>query len=242
MPKIKTVHGIENRKVVSQKKWLVARKKLLKEEKTFTKLRDKLILQRRKLPWVKIEKEYVFDGPTGRVTLGDLFCGKSQLIIYHFMFGPGWKEGCEHCSFWADHFDSVNIHIGQRDTTFAVISRAPLAEIEPFKKRMGWQFKWLSSFNTDFNFDFNVSFTPEQVKSGLLPGWSCSTPRRNSRGAATSWRGRGGNCRGSESRNSIDSRRRKEKRPSLISSGDARSSWFTILCSGPITQRGVRTA
>ena len=134
MPKIKTVHGIENRKVVSQKEWLAARKKLLKEEKTFTKLRDKLNLQRRKLPWVKIEKEYVFDAPTGRARLGDLFCGKSQLIIYHFMFGPGWKEGCEHCSFWADHFDSVNIHIGQHDTTFAVVSRAPLTEIEPFKK------------------------------------------------------------------------------------------------------------
>src|SRR5437867_902494 len=169
MPKIKTVHGIENRKVVSQKEWLAARAKLLKEEKTFTKLRDELNLQRRKLPWVKVEKEYVFDGPNGKVTLGDLFCGKSQLIIYHFMFGPGWKEGCEHCSFWADHFDSVNIHLGQRDTTFTVVSRAPLMEIEPFKKRMGWRFKWVSSFNTDFNFDFHVSFTPEQVESGVLP-------------------------------------------------------------------------
>ena len=190
MPKIKTVRGIENRKVVSQKEWLVARKKLLVKEKKFSKLRDELNLQRRKLPWVKIEKEYVFDGPsprrsggshkqassfghaggpTGKFTLADLFCGKSQLIVYHFMFGPGWEEGCEHCSFWADHFDSVNIHIGQRDTAFAVISRAPLTEIEPFKKRMGWRFKWLSSFNTDFNFDFNVSFTPEQVKSGVLP-------------------------------------------------------------------------
>ena len=169
MPKIKTVRGIENRKVVSQGEWLVARKKLLTKEKKFSKLRDELNLQRRKLPWVKIEKEYVFDGPTGKVTLGDSFGGKSQLIIYHFMFGPGWKEGCEHCSFWADHFDSVNIHIGQRDTAFVVVSRAPLAEIEPFKKRMGWRFKWFSSFNTDFNFDFHVSFTPEQVKSGVLP-------------------------------------------------------------------------
>jgi predicted dithiol-disulfide oxidoreductase (DUF899 family) len=166
MPKIKTVHGIENRKVVSQKDWLVARKKLLAKEKKFSKLRDKLNLERRKLPWVKIEKEYVFDGPTGKVRLADLFCGKSQLIIYHFMFGPGWGEGCEHCSFWADHFVSVNFHIGQRDTAFAVVSRAPLAEIGPFKKRMGWRFKWFSSFGTDFNFDFNVSFTPEQRKSG----------------------------------------------------------------------------
>ncbi len=166
MPKIKTVRGIENRKVVSQKEWLTARKKLLAEEKRFSKVRDKLNLQRRKLPWVKIEKEYVFEGPAGKVALGDLFDGKGQLIVYHFMFGPGWGDGCPHCSFWADHFDSVNIHIGQRDTAFAVISRAPLKEIAPFKKRMGWKFKWVSSFNSDFNFDFNVSFTVEQRKSG----------------------------------------------------------------------------
>ncbi len=166
MPKIKTVHGMENRKVVSQKEWLVAREKFLIEEKKFSKLRDKLNLQRRKLPWIKIEKEYVFDGPTGKLTLSGLFGGKSQLIIYHFMFGPGWRDGCEHCSFWADHFDSVNLHIKQRDTVFAVVSRAPWKEIKPFKKRMGWQFKWLSSFDKDFNFDFNVSFTPEQRKNG----------------------------------------------------------------------------
>jgi predicted dithiol-disulfide oxidoreductase (DUF899 family) len=166
MPKIATVHGMETRKVVSQIDWLAARKKLLLEEKKFSKLRDKLNLQRRKLPWVKVEKEYVFDGPKGKVTLADLFSDKSQLLIYHFMFGPGWGEGCEHCSFWADHFDSVNLHIGQRDTAFAVVSRAPLAEIKPFKKRMGWRFPWYSSFKTDFNFDFNVSFTAEQRKSG----------------------------------------------------------------------------
>ena len=166
MPKIKTAKGIENRKVVSQRDWITARKQLLLKEKKFSKLRDELNLQRRKLPWVRIEKDYVFDGPSGRVTLGDLFGGKSQLIIYHFMFGPGWKEGCPHCSFWADHYDSVNFHIGQRDTAFAVISRAPLREIEPFKRRMGWKFNWVSSFNTDFNFDFNVSFTPEQLRTG----------------------------------------------------------------------------
>ena len=166
MPKIKTVHGIENRKVVSQKEWIAARKKLLVKEKKFSKRRDEMNRQRRKLPWVKIEKEYVFAGPTGKVALGELFCGKSQLIIYHFMFGPGWGEGCAHCSFWADHYDSVNLHIGARDTAFAVVSRAPWKEIERFKKRMGWKFKWVSSSNTDFNFDFNVSFTPEQRKSG----------------------------------------------------------------------------
>src|SRR5438067_8827985 len=149
MPKIKTVRGIENRKVVSQKEWLVARKQLLVKEKKFSKLRDELNLQRRKLPWVKVEKEYVFYGPNGKVTLGDLFCGKSQLIIYHFMFGPGWKEGCEHCSFWADRFDSVNIHIGQRDPAFAVVPRAPLRGIAPFKKRMGWGFEGHSSVNAD---------------------------------------------------------------------------------------------
>src|SRR5438132_3610793 len=169
MPKIKTVRGIENRRVVSPREWLVARKKLLVKEKRLSKLRDELNLQRRKLPWVKVEKEYVFDGPNGKVTLGDLFCGKSQLLIYHFMFGPGWKEGCEHCSFWADHFDSVNLHIGARDTALAVVSRAPLKKIQPFQKRMGWKFCWVSSFGTDFNFDFNVSFTPEQVRSGVLP-------------------------------------------------------------------------
>ena len=170
MPKIKTVRGIENRKVVSQKEWLVARKKLLLKEKNFSKLRDELNLQRRKLPWVKVEKEYVFDGPTGKMTLADLFCGKSQLIIYHFMFGPGWKEGCEHCSFWADHFDSVNIHLGQRDTALAVVSRARWTEIEPFKKRMGWKFKlgFLVQHAISILI-FNVSFTPEQIKSGVLP-------------------------------------------------------------------------
>jgi predicted dithiol-disulfide oxidoreductase (DUF899 family) len=169
MPKIKTVRGIANRKVVTQNQWLAARKKLLVKEKKFSKLRDELNLQRRELPWVKIEKEYIFDGPGGRETLEELFDGKSQLIIYHFMFGPGWGEGCPHCSFWADHYDSVHFHLGRRDTAFAVVSRAPWKEIAPFKKRMGWQFNWVSSFGTDFNFDFNVSFTPEQIKSGVLP-------------------------------------------------------------------------
>ncbi len=166
MPKIKTVNGTEDRKVVPLEKWITLRKKLLLEEKKFSKLRDKLNLKRRKLPWVKVEKEYTFDGPEGKVTLTDLFGSKSQLIVYHFMFGPGWGEGCPHCSFWADHYDSVNVHLGQRDTAFVAVSRAPLREIEPFKKRMGWRFLWVSSFGTDFNFDLNVSFTPEQLNSG----------------------------------------------------------------------------
>ena len=168
MAKIKTVHGLKEHKVVSQKDWLTARKRLLVKEKKFSRLRDQLNQQRRDLPWVKIEKEYVFDGPQGRMTLAELFCGKSQLIVYHFMFGPDWKEGCPHCSFWADHYDSVNHHLGQRDTTLVVVSRAPLKKIEPFKKRMGWRFNWLSSNQTNFNFDFHVSFTPEQIRSSKL--------------------------------------------------------------------------
>ncbi|HWY31542.1 MAG TPA: thioredoxin family protein [Candidatus Acidoferrum sp.] len=169
MAKIKTVNGTEEHKVVSAKAWLAARKALLAKEKKFSQLRDQLNQQRRNLPWVKVDKEYVFDGPNGKETLVKLFGDKSQLIVYHFMFGPGWKEGCPHCSFWSDHYDSVSIHLGQRDTALVVISRAPLKEIKPFKKRMGWRFKWLSSNQTDFNFDFNVSFTPEQIKTGALP-------------------------------------------------------------------------
>src|SRR5438309_2842847 len=164
-----TTSAMKPSKVVSPAEWLAARQELLKKEKEFSRLRDELSQQRRQLPWERVEKAYVFDGPNGQETLADLFGGKSQLIVYHFMFGPGWKEGCPHCSFWADHYDSVNLHLGQRDTAFAVISRAPLKEIAPFKKRMRWRFKWLSSAGTDFNFDFNVSFTPEQIKSGSLP-------------------------------------------------------------------------
>src|SRR5580704_5801969 len=166
MAKIKTVKGTKEHKVVSQKEWLAARKRLLVKEKKFSKLRDQMNQQRRDLPWIKVEKEYVFDTTQGKQTLADLFGGKSQLIVYHFMFGPGWKDGFPHCSFWADHYDSVNLHLGQRDTTLAVVSRAPLKEIAPFKKRMGWRFNWASSNGSDFNFNFNVSFTPEELKSG----------------------------------------------------------------------------
>jgi predicted dithiol-disulfide oxidoreductase (DUF899 family) len=131
-------------------------------------LRDQLNQQRRNLPWVKVDKEYVFDGPNGKETLAELFGGCGQLIVYHFMFGPDWKEGCAHCSFWADHYDGATVHLGQRDTNLVVVSRAPLKEIEAFKKRMGWKFKWVSSFKNDFNFDYHVSFTPEEIKSGKL--------------------------------------------------------------------------
>jgi predicted dithiol-disulfide oxidoreductase (DUF899 family) len=158
--------NIQEHPVVSREQWLAARTAYLDEEKEFSQLRDDLNRKRRALPWEKVGKEYVFDGPNGRETLAELFGKRSQLIVYHFMFAPEWEEGCPHCSFWADHFDSAGIHLAQRDTNFAVISRAPLATIEAFKKRMGWKFKWLSSSQNDFNYDYQVSFTPEQIRKG----------------------------------------------------------------------------
>ena len=166
MAKLKTFEGVKEHKVVTEKEWLAARKRLLVKEKKFSKARDQMNRERRALPWVKIDKEYIFQSQDGPVTLRELFGGKRQLITYHFMFGPGWEEGCPHCSFWADHYDGVNYHLGQRDTGLAVVSRAPLKEILPFKKRMGWRFNWVSSNETDFNFDLQVSFTPEQLRSG----------------------------------------------------------------------------
>src|SRR6266487_2577291 len=136
---------IDNPKVVSRDEWLTARKKLLAKEKQLTRQRDALAAERRQLPWVKVEKNYVFDSPSGEKTLADLFDGRSQLIIYHFMFGPEWNEGCPSCSFNMDHTDGALVHLGQRDVTFAAISRATLPQIEAFKKRMGWRFNWVSS-------------------------------------------------------------------------------------------------
>ncbi len=153
-------------KVVSQNEWLAARKALLAKEKAFSKQRDALSAERRALPWVKVEKNYVFEGPGGKETLADLFGGKSQLLIYHFMLGPGWIQGCPSCSFLADHFGGAIPHLAQRDVTFVVVSRAPLAEIEAYKKRMGWRFKWVSSNGSDFNFDFHVSFTKNEIATG----------------------------------------------------------------------------
>jgi predicted dithiol-disulfide oxidoreductase (DUF899 family) len=134
-----------NPKVVSEAEWLVARKDLLTREKELTRLRDEVSRHRRELPWVKVEKEYVFDAPNGKERLADLFEGRSQLIVYHFMLGPGWEEGCKSCSYLADHFDAANWHLPHRDATFVVTSRAPLSEIRSYQKRMGWRFKWLSS-------------------------------------------------------------------------------------------------
>ena len=155
-----------NHEVVSQEQWTEARKALLAKEKEFTRQRDELSRQRRELPWTKVEKTYVFDGPTGKETLAGLFAGRGQLMIYHFMFAPGWEEGCKSCSFLADHIDGMLVHLRHRDVTLLLVSRAPLAQIEAFKKRMGWKFKWVSSYGNDFNFDFHVSFTPEEMARG----------------------------------------------------------------------------
>jgi predicted dithiol-disulfide oxidoreductase (DUF899 family) len=152
--------------VVSHEEWLSARTAFLAREKEFTRLRDELSRQRRELPWERVDRPYVFDGPRGQETLAELFEDRSQLIVYHFMFPPEWDEGCLHCSFWADNFNGIGVHLNHRDVTFVAISRAELSKIESFKKRMGWSFKWVSSFQSDFNFDYQVSFTPEQVHNG----------------------------------------------------------------------------
>ncbi len=153
---------INQHKVVSPVSWLAARKRYLLREKEFTRLRDELSRERRELPWEKVEKPYVFEARNGKQTLADLFDGRSQLFVYHFMLGPGWKEGCPGCSYVSDHFDGATIHLTNRDVTFVAVSRAPLAEIEAFKKRMGWKFKWVSSFGSDFNFDYHVSFKKDE--------------------------------------------------------------------------------
>src|SRR5450755_4626818 len=155
-------------RVVSQTQWVKARKELLRKEKEFSRLRDELSRQRREMPWEKVEKNYVFDGPQGKQTLADLFGKRSQLIVYHFMFGPGWKEGCPSCSYLANTFDGAGFHLPHRDVSFVAISRATLAEIEAFKKRMGWQFKWVSSFANDFNYDYHVSFSKEEKANGKV--------------------------------------------------------------------------
>src|SRR5258706_2209388 len=155
-------------KIVSRDEWISARKKLLAKEKESTRVRDQLSAERRKLPWVEIVKNYVFDAPEGKVTLADLFAGRSQLVIYHFMFGPDWQEGCPSCSFVSDHIDGALPHLAARDVTMVMVSRAPLAKIEAFKKRMGWHFNWVSSFGSDFNTDFRVSFTKEEMARGKV--------------------------------------------------------------------------
>ncbi len=159
---------MSDHKVVSKEEWLKARKAHLAKEKEFTRQRDELSRQRRELPWVKVEKNYVFDGPKAKETLADLFDGRSQLIIYHFMFGPGWEQGCPSCSFLSDHIDGALEHLNARDVTLVVVSRAPLPQIEAFKKRMGWRFKWVSSYGNDFNHDYHVSFTKDEMAKGKV--------------------------------------------------------------------------
>lgn len=157
---------LREHEVVSRDEWVSARKKLLKREKEETRLRDALSAERRKLPWVKIEKDYVFKGPNGDISLGELFKGKNQLLIYHFMFGPDWKEGCPSCSFLSDHIDAALPHLAARDAQVVMVSRAPFAKIAAFKKRMGWHFDWVSSNANEFNHDFNVYFTDDEFAKG----------------------------------------------------------------------------
>jgi len=157
---------MEKHQIVAHDAWTEARTALLAKEKEFTRLRDDLSRQRRELPWEAVDKEYVFEGPKGRQTLAELFDGRSQLIVYHFMFAPDWDAGCPHCSFWADNFDPVIVHMNQRDVTMVAISRAPYARLAAYRRRMGWKFKWLSSANTSFNFDYGVSFTDDERKRG----------------------------------------------------------------------------
>ena len=159
---------VDNPKVVSREECLVARRKLLAREKQLTRERDAVAAERRQLPWVKVEKNYIFDSPSGKKTLAELFGGKSQLIVYHLMFGPEWQEACPSCSFNMDHTDPALVHLAQRDVAFAAVSRAPISKIEAFKKRMGWKFNWVSSHGADFNYDYHVSFTPEQMAQGKV--------------------------------------------------------------------------
>jgi len=159
-------HPFDNPTIVSPEKWLAARHELLREEKEFTRLQDRINERRRALPWVKLEKPYTFESPTGRVSLADLFDGRSQLVMQHFMLGHDWDEGCKSCSFMMDHFAPTVVHLAARDIAFAAVSHAPIATILPFKRRMGWDVTWVSSHGSTFNHDFHVSFTPEELASG----------------------------------------------------------------------------
>jgi predicted dithiol-disulfide oxidoreductase (DUF899 family) len=154
--------------VVSHEESLKARLDLLAAEKEFTRQRDALTRRRMAMPWERVEKSYQFEGPNGALSLADLFDRHSQLIVYHFMLGPDWEEGCKSCSFWADNFDGIPIHLNHRDVTFTAVSRAPLVKIDAYKKRMGWSFPWVSSYGSDFNYDFHVSFTKEQLATGKV--------------------------------------------------------------------------
>lgn len=178
--------------VVSHEDWLTASREFLAKEKEFTRLRDELSRQRRALPWERVEKDYAFEAPEGRATLADLFGGHSQLLVYHLMFGPDWTEACKSCSFWADNFNGIDVHLAHRDTALVAVSRARLATLDGYRKRMGWTFRWVSSGESDFNFDYKVSSRPGEeemdynfgtmkVGSGEMPGFSAF--RRDDGGA-----------------------------------------------------------
>ena len=152
-------------RVVSREEWIAARRQHLAREKEFTRLRDELSRERRELPWHKVDKPYAFDGPGGHESLADLFAGRSQLIVQHFMFDPSWEEGCKSCSFWVDNFDGIVVHLTPRATSLVLVSRAPLATLEAYRRRMGWRVKWVSSLNTDFNRDYHVTFTAEELQT-----------------------------------------------------------------------------
>jgi len=157
-----------NHKIVSRAEWTAARKELLAREKQFTHERDRLSAARRDLPWVRVTENYVFERARGKATLPELFDGRSQLVVYHFMFGPDWKAGCKSCSFWADNFNGIVEHLKHRDVTLMAISRAPLAKLTAFAERLGWTFEWASSLDNTFNHDFGVSFTPDELAAGAI--------------------------------------------------------------------------
>lgn len=167
MPKI-TTSDLKSHQVVSKEEWLEARKALLAEEKAIMRQTDALHEKRRQLPWVKVEKDYLFDGPKGKQSLADLFDGRSQLIVYHFMFAPGDEEGCTGCSFVGDHIDGANLHLPHIDVSLVSVSRAPWPEFEAFKKRMDWKFHWVSSAGSSFNYDYHIAFTAEQIATGSV--------------------------------------------------------------------------
>jgi len=172
----------ENHKIVSKNEWIEYSKALLKNENKFTMLRDRLSQQRRDLPWIVVNKEYIFEGPNGKQTLSELFDGRSQLIVYHFMFDPSWDAACPHCSFWADNFNGIIVHLNQRNVTMVVVSRAPYNKLVTYQKRMGWDFKWFSSYDIDFNFDYNVSFTSKELaRKEAFYNFTTQDPHRSER-------------------------------------------------------------
>jgi len=171
-------------RIVSREEWLVARRQLLAQEKELTRARDRLSRARCELPWVRVDKPYAFDGPNGKQTLADLFAGRRQLLVYHFMFDPSWTEGCKSCSFWADSFNGVIVHLNHRDVTMVAVSRAPFETLGAFKARMGWSFTWVSSFPSDFNQDYHVTFTPQQRADGA---YSCYARGLDALNAGYQW-------------------------------------------------------